>query len=146
MEMSRTMGPLGLAVAVVLLLAATPAAAQWNPGNHFSLNQDGDDSFTIVLERPGRDGWRFELPSIDLPDLPVRSWPPPRGEVGGGGWPSIEFPLALPDLPNLPGPRPPIRPSDAVPEPSAALLFGLGTVFVGQASRRARRGRDPDRA
>ncbi|MCR9095564.1 MAG: PEP-CTERM sorting domain-containing protein [bacterium] len=146
MEMSRTMGPLGLAVAVVLLFAATPAAAQWNPGNHFSLNQDGDDSFTIVLERPGGDGWRFELPSIELPQLPAPSWPPPRGGGGSDDRPSFEFPIALPDLPNLPGRRPPIRPSNAVPEPSAALLFGLGTVVVGQASRRARRVRDPDRS
>ena len=53
MEMSRAKGPLGLAVAVVLLLAATPAAAQWNPGSFLSLNQEGDDGLTIVLERPG---------------------------------------------------------------------------------------------
>lgn len=143
MEMPRTMGPLGLAVAVVLLLAATPAAAQMRPGSLFSLDRDGDDSFRIVLERPGNDGWRFELPSIHLPELPVRSWPPPRERGWSAGSLPFEFPIALP---NPRGPRPPIRPSDAVPEPSAALLFGLGTVVVGQASRRARRRRDPDRS
>lgn len=142
MENSRAMGPLGLAVALSLL-AATPAIAQMNPRSDLRLQLDGEDPFTIVLEQPGEGEWRFRLPPIELPDLP-REWPRP----GGGGadvWPlAFELPVELPNLPDVG--RPTTRPSSAVPEPSAALLFGLGAVVAGRASRRGRSTREFDRS
>ncbi|GEM_PF-6648416 len=161
MQISRTSGPVGLMLMVaVSFLMTMPAAAQWNSGNLLSIYTDSDDVWTIVLEPPGGafDTSGFRLPSISLPELPGYTPPPPDGggdpysvllpppppewPYGGGegGRPSLEIPIALPNPPDLD--RPPTRPSSPVPEPSAALLFGLGTVVVGNVSRRRRADRD----